>query len=321
MRKQGLRSRRDFETTASSLGLYFDKIRLPPFLAWLFSRGGLAALLAAAAAALAVLFLYSLVTQLEGNFTINLSEDMLKAGFVLSESEDFAVTSSYLYSDYVEDALPVSISNLDLSVADIDGNASTENYFAYTFYCRNEGEVVASYTYQLNIISESQSLSGAAWVMLFDDDGLRIFAKANDDGTAAAIPALNDSSRGYRSLDFISMLTDSSQVQSFQGSSRALTYYRVVPYAFEDDQTVVSGAVQNLQPGEYRKYTVLLWLEGDDPDCTDELVGGHLGLQMNFALDTTGDNDGSSAGAGERGGVWESVSSFFSGLFNGLKFW
>ena len=29
---------------------------------------------------------------------------------------------------------------------------------------------------------------------------------------------------------------------------------------------------------------MVIWLEGDDPDCTDELIGGHLGLEMDFQL-------------------------------------
>ena len=28
------------------------------------------------------------------------------------------------------------------------------------------------------------------------------------------------------------------------------------------------------------KYTVVLWLEGDDPQCTNELMNGHIGLNF-----------------------------------------
>ena len=31
---------------------------------------------------------------------------------------------------------------------------------------------------------------------------------------------------------------------------------------------------------EVHKYTVVIWLEGDDPDCTDELIGGNMGLEI-----------------------------------------
>ena len=35
---------------------------------------------------------------------------------------------------------------------------------------------------------------------------------------------------------------------------------------------------------EVHKYTVVLWLEGDDPEATDDKIGGSLGAEMNFRL-------------------------------------
>ena len=35
---------------------------------------------------------------------------------------------------------------------------------------------------------------------------------------------------------------------------------------------------------DVHKYTVVIWLEGDDPDCTNDLIGAHIGLQMDFRL-------------------------------------
>ena len=50
LRKKGIKKRKDFELTASSLGLYFDQNRAMGLLLWLFHGRGLRALLAAAAA-------------------------------------------------------------------------------------------------------------------------------------------------------------------------------------------------------------------------------------------------------------------------------
>ena len=35
---------------------------------------------------------------------------------------------------------------------------------------------------------------------------------------------------------------------------------------------------------EAHKYTVVLWIEGDDPDVTNDLIGGHAGVEMNYRL-------------------------------------
>ena len=63
-----------------------------------------------------------------------------------------------------------------------------------------------------------------------------------------------------------------------------MSYYRVVPHTFENAYTVAKGGQTEVQPEEVHKYTVVMWLEGDDPECTDELIGGHLGVEMDIRL-------------------------------------
>ena len=60
--------------------------------------------------------------------------------------------------------------------------------------------------------------------------------------------------------------------------------YRLMPYPFEGGQVITSQLVEDMEQDEVDKYTVVLWLEGDDPDCTNELIGSHIGLQMDFEL-------------------------------------
>ena len=37
-----------------------------------------------------------------------------------------------------------------------------------------------------------------------------------------------------------------------------------------------------LKPGEIDKVTVVIWLEGDDPECVDNLLGGEIKISMNI---------------------------------------
>ena len=39
---------------------------------------------------------------------------------------------------------------------------------------------------------------------------------------------------------------------------------------------------QEIQPDEIDKYTVVIWLEGDDPNCKDDILGGHVEMTMRF---------------------------------------
>ena len=52
--------------------------------------------------------------------------------------------------------------------------------------------------------------------------------------------------------------------------------------AFESDKLIVTDHVENFAPKERIKYTVVVWLEGRDPDCTDNILGGEIKLHMEF---------------------------------------
>lgn len=51
---------------------------------------------------------------------------------------------------------------------------------------------------------------------------------------------------------------------------------------FKSDTVVASEHVENFKPGDKTKYTVVLWSEGSDPECTDNIVGGEIQLHMEF---------------------------------------
>ena len=52
--------------------------------------------------------------------------------------------------------------------------------------------------------------------------------------------------------------------------------------AFKDENTIVLEQTKSLKPGEVDKYTVVLWIEGSDPECTDNILGGEFKVQMIF---------------------------------------
>ena len=52
--------------------------------------------------------------------------------------------------------------------------------------------------------------------------------------------------------------------------------------AFEDDTHAALDHVENFMPGDVIKYTIVIWLEGNDPECTDNLLGGEIKLHMEF---------------------------------------
>lgn len=282
LKARGIKSKQEFEMIAGGLGLYFDK--RSGILAWLFHGRALWALLGALLALLFVFFLMSLVSQMRGYFTINLSNSMFREGFVLSETEDFANPSVNLYCEPAVNVPCISIVQIDEDVDWIEGQHN-DMYFAYTFYCRNEGENTVDYTWHLELNDESKDLSDAAWVMVFEDGQMCFYAEADDlTGLAEALPAFDDDGRGYTDKPMYDQSRYPGSQYQLIREKNGIEYYRLIPLLFESEDVVASGLQEKVAPMEVHKYTVVIWLEGDDPDCDNSKIGGHLGLDMQFKL-------------------------------------
>jgi len=51
---------------------------------------------------------------------------------------------------------------------------------------------------------------------------------------------------------------------------------------FVSDELVVREHAENFKPGDVNKYTIVIWLEGGDIDCTDNILGGEIKMHMEF---------------------------------------
>ena len=51
---------------------------------------------------------------------------------------------------------------------------------------------------------------------------------------------------------------------------------------FDSEEVVMQQKVENFEPGSIDKYTVVVWLEGRDPQCTNSLYGGEFKMKMEF---------------------------------------
>ena len=49
---------------------------------------------------------------------------------------------------------------------------------------------------------------------------------------------------------------------------------------------VTNGTIEVFEPGEVAKFTVVIWIEGDDADCLDDYIGGEITISMDFVLET-----------------------------------
>lgn len=54
---------------------------------------------------------------------------------------------------------------------------------------------------------------------------------------------------------------------------------------FESDETVCSYKEDNFLVGNVDKYTIVIWMEGDDPECVDSIIGGSVQFSMHIDAD------------------------------------
>lgn len=56
---------------------------------------------------------------------------------------------------------------------------------------------------------------------------------------------------------------------------------------FLDDEVVFEATNERFKTDEIIKYTLVIWLEGDDPECLDNIRGGNVKMSMTFEAEST----------------------------------
>ena len=176
------------------------------------------------------------------NFTVTLdSEYGRESGLVIYEELANKYTRTFLRSADIEFFTDISVNWLP---ADIDnegeGSHNGRNYIAYTFYAENMGQDTINYWATIKIDDVIKNVDEAIRVMVFKNGDKVIYAK-------------NNKVTGQPEPDTIS---------------------------FYDEDTIMLEVTENFKVGDIDKYTVVIWVEGDDPECKNDLIGGEIKMHM-----------------------------------------
>lgn len=181
-----------------------------------------------------------------GAFTVMVNKfDNLDYALTLSENKDFGARTSRLNAEIDEIITNISVNSLPNYLDNIDGAHNGENYVAYTFYCRNEGRTTVTYNYELYIANMTYEIERAVRVRLYVDGEYTDYAYARTDGVPGPEPGTT---------------------------------------AFQSGNTIVKRNIEHFKPGDVTKFTVVIWLEGDDPDCVDKILGGVFKIDMALSV-------------------------------------
>ena len=181
-----------------------------------------------------------------GSFTIKVNKyDMVNQGLSLSETPDFEKTISTLTADIVYDMTNISGNDLPENIDKINGNHNGRNYIAYTFYVHNSGKDTVTYEGDLTIESVTKNVDEAIRVAVFTNGEKMVYGKTKSSGSGKEADCDKE---------------------------------------FLTANQVMHTSVSDFEPGATTKYTVVIWLEGNDPDCVDDIIGGVIKMQMDFRI-------------------------------------
>jgi len=188
------------------------------------------------------------IVNTNGNFTITLDKNAYEnEKLEVSPRKDFQYTTHKLVVDNLDYVDNITESWIPANVdTEADGPHNGNNYMAYTFYVRNSSNDVISYSRAIEILAKVKNVDDAVRVKVYMNGESIVYAKRT--------PDTNEPEPG--TTPFIS------------------------------DSIVMSSLRDNFNPGDVDKYTIVIWLEGNDPECINDIIGGELKMQMNIGENT-----------------------------------
>lgn len=213
-----------------------------------------------------------------GTFTVSLNTGNVE--LALSDSIEYQRRDTYLRIDSIPTFHEFSYSSLPTDV-DLDseehnylygaiidddtGEAKSLNYFKYTFYVKNVGHIAAKYSLKINITDNKageggRTLDDTLRVMLYENDAYEndshnkvVYAKK------AAVHRIDEDGNANFQEPISISEEDATESEPFMGYAEM----------FESPNVVTTLTVSNFKPDEIRRYTIVNWLEGYDPQSNN----------------------------------------------------
>lgn len=203
-----------------------------------------AVILTCAVIVLLVLWFIAWLLTTIGDLVIDVDSTAAKQRIVISETSDFADPVLELSGKKINDVKAITYDWLptDLDTAS-DGSHNGKNYLAYTFYVKNSGSSTATFDSTLTFAGIAKSADESLRVMIYKNGEPTIYAKPNMDGSPLE---------------------------------------EIVNFEFVDKDTIMHDTITNLAPNETIKYTIVTWIEGNDPEGIDDIKGAYAKMKWTF---------------------------------------
>lgn len=217
------------------------------------------------ASVLLTVYVVALLVTQHGSFTISVKDyGDRKLSLALCENDNFKQPTSSLKASEVVNMNNITYTALPDDLNDVNGSHNGDNYLAYTFYVKNTGEQACTYQYSLMITRATANLDAAVRVRIYH---------APHYYTAES--GLYVPSGDY--VDYAKPKTGGNGLPETDPGDRVMTN-------FHSNDLVVEAQTEGFEAGDISKFTVVIWLEGEDPDCTDDVLGGQFKVDMKLEI-------------------------------------
>ncbi len=195
---------------------------------------------------LIVLYVILEIIYHEGRFTVTLdSNKTLESGLAIFDSLNNSQSKRRLYATPIRFMDNISYKWLPANVdTEADGAHNGQNYIAYSFYVENQGNEVLTYWYEVIVDDVIKNVDEAIRIRIYRNGEDVTYAKRSSLGGQ---PEPNT--------------TPFKDIKNAEG-------------------TIILEEISGFKPLDLDRYTIVVWLEGDDPDCNDPLIGGEIKMHM-----------------------------------------
>lgn len=180
----------------------------------------------------------------DGSFTINMDKNAyLESNLVMYESLNDRSSVLKITTSRLAFMDNISKDWLPENInKEAEGSHNGENYIAHSFYLENQGEEKINYWYSVQVDDIIKNVDDAVRIMIYVNDDVKVYAKK-------------------------SPITKKPEDGTIE---------------FKEDDNIILESRKNFNPGERDKITIVVWLEGDDPECVNAILGGEMKMHMDI---------------------------------------
>ena len=207
---------------------------------------------------ISIIYLVLYIVYEGGRFTVTLDKNLSnQKNIYLSENGKSSMKARELKAETIDYMDNISIKWLP---EDIDkegtGAHNGDNYIAYTFYVVNAGKESVNYWYEIDIDDTILNVDEAIRIMIIRNGEKTVYAKK-------------------------SKVTGKAE----EGTKK-----------FVSKSIAVLEQRKDFKPNSKDRFTVVVWIEGDDPECKNDLLGGEIKMHMDFTEEHVNENKKSNKG-------------------------